>query len=92
MAGKLVLPASHHVPSARATGLVATEVAAQNAPVATTPGVTRKILSVMDQAHPFAYRYPTIGHQVKPKPIETGLVSTSAASPSRWRRAITPSR
>lgn len=35
-----------------ATGLVATEVAAQNAPVATTPGVTRKILSQMDGPAP----------------------------------------
>jgi quercetin dioxygenase-like cupin family protein len=31
-----------------ATGLVATEVAAQNAPLATTSGVTRKVLSEMD--------------------------------------------
>jgi quercetin dioxygenase-like cupin family protein len=35
-----------------ATGLVATEVAAQDAPVATTPGVTRKILSRMDGPAP----------------------------------------
>jgi quercetin dioxygenase-like cupin family protein len=35
-----------------ATGLVATEVAAQNAPAATTPGVTRKILSQMDGPAP----------------------------------------
>lgn len=35
-----------------ATGLVATEVTAQNAPAATTPGVTRKILSQMDGPAP----------------------------------------
>jgi quercetin dioxygenase-like cupin family protein len=39
-----------------ATGLVATEVAAQNAPpVATTPGVTRKVLSQMDGPAPGYY-------------------------------------
>jgi quercetin dioxygenase-like cupin family protein len=38
-----------------ATGLVATEVAAQNAPLATTPGVTRKVLSEMDG--------PALGYQ-----------------------------
>ena len=50
-----------------ATGLVATEVAAQNAPVATTPGVTRKILSVMDG--------PALGYQtiIAEATIEPGM-------------------